>query len=75
MNKSLTFKQLQEVCVVIQDTGYLGSAEDYVREFYGKAFNELTTCEAEIIIRQLGNKPGCLAEPQPTQDEADNTTF
>jgi len=49
-----------KVCIVIMDTGYVGSAEEYVKEFYNKEFDELTTCEAEILVRTLENKRGCL---------------
>jgi len=56
----LPFDLLGKVCSVIQDTGYLGSAEDYVKQFYGKEFSELTVCEAEMIVRNLSDKPGCL---------------
>jgi hypothetical protein len=45
------------------DTGYVGSAEEYIKEFYNKEFDELTTCEAEILVRTLENKKGCLFEP------------
>jgi len=58
----LPFELFREVCSVILDTGYAGSAEEYVQEFYGKPFAELTVCEAEMIVRTLGNKPGCLKE-------------
>jgi hypothetical protein len=51
---------LGEVCSVIQDTGFIGSAEDYVKEFYGKPFAELTIWEAEMIVRNLSSKEGCL---------------
>lgn len=60
---NLPFKLYGEVCSVIMDTGFIGSAEDYVQQFYGKPFAELTVCEAEMIVRMLGNKPGCLNEP------------
>ena len=56
---------LREVCVVIQNTGYIGDAESYVQEFYGKSFDELNICEAELIIRTLKDKPGCLYEGNP----------
>ena len=62
INKNLTPKMIEEVCCVIMETGHGGSADDYVRQFYGKPFVELTACEAEMIIRQLGTKPGCLFE-------------
>ena len=58
----LSFELLGQVCSVILDTGYTDSAEDYVKQFYGKPFSELTVCEAEMIIRTLGTKPGCLSE-------------
>ncbi len=61
----LPFELLCEVCSIIQDTGYIGSAESYIKEFYGKDFSQLTACEAEMIVRQLGNKPGCLYEGDP----------
>ncbi len=60
---NLSLELLGEVCSVIQDLGYLGSAEEYVQEFYGKPFQELSQCEAEMIIRNLKDKPGCLFEP------------
>ena len=65
MAENLSFKLKSEVCIVIQDTGYIGSAEDYVKEFHGKLFDELTVCEAEIIVRTLSDKPGCLYEGDP----------
>jgi hypothetical protein len=61
---SLTFDQKAEVCSVIMDTGFVGNAEDYVQQFYNKPFDELTTCEAEMLIRTLGNKAGCLHETE-----------
>jgi hypothetical protein len=61
----LPFNLLSQVCSVIQDTGFIGSAEDYVKQFYGKPFAELTVCEAEMIVRTLGNEPGCLYEGNP----------
>lgn len=61
----LPFKLLGQVCSVIQNTGFIGNAEDYVRQFYGKGFEELTVNEAEMIVRQLGGKPGCLYEGGP----------
>jgi len=56
----LSSELLAEVCSVIQDTGFVGSAEAYVKQFYGKTFAELTVNEAEMIVRTLKNKPGCL---------------
>ena len=56
----LPFELMGKVCSVIQDTGYLGSADDYIKEFYGKPFAELTVCEAEMIVRNLSGKEGCL---------------
>jgi hypothetical protein len=56
------FNLKAEVCSVIQDTGYVGSAEDYIRQFYGKGFDELTVNEAEMIIANLQDKKGCLYE-------------
>ena len=71
---ALSLKLLGEVCSVIADTGYLGSAEEYVREYYGKSFQELTQCEAEMIVKNLGDKKGCLfepiKEPDPFTEEA-----
>lgn len=58
----LPFDLKMEVVVIIQDTGYVGSAEDYVKQFYGKEFLELTVNEAEMLIRNLSDKPGCLYE-------------
>lgn len=60
--EKLSFNLRAKVCVVIMDTGYVGSAEEYVREYYNKEFDELTTCEAEILIRTLEDKKGCLSE-------------
>ncbi len=60
--EKLSFDLRSKVCVVIMDTGYVGSAEEYVKEFYNKEFDELTTCEAEILIRTLEDKRGCLSE-------------
>ncbi len=73
----LPFKLLGDVCSVIQDTGFVGSAEDYVQQFYGKSFAELTVNEAEMIVRTLGNKPGCLFEGdiktlEPVAEEQDS---
>lgn len=59
----LPFKLMAEVCSVIQDTGFIGNASDYIQTYYGKSFAELTVCEAEMIVRTLGTKPGCLFEP------------
>ena len=54
-----------EVCSVIQETGFVGTANEYVKIYYGKSFEELTYVEAELIVRQLGSKPGCLYEGDP----------
>lgn len=51
---------MKEVCSVILDTGFSGSSEEYVKVFYGKPIEELTTCEAEMLVNQLKDKPGCL---------------
>lgn len=56
----LSSELLAEVCSVIQDTGFKGSAEDYVKQFYDKTFAELTVCEAEMIVANLQDKKGCL---------------
>jgi len=61
-NHNLPFKLLAEVCTVIQDTGFVGNAEEYVKQFYGKEFKDLTVCEAEMIVNMLKDKPGCLSE-------------
>ena len=70
-----------KVCVVIMDTGFIGSADDYVKTYYGKPFSELTVNEAEMIVRTLGNKPGCLYEGDPKdlipiqeEEHEDNTS-
>ncbi|RPH41486.1 MAG: hypothetical protein EHM87_19575 [Burkholderiales bacterium] len=63
MAEKIPFELKTQVCSVIMDAGYIGSAEDYVKQYYGKSFDELTVCEAEMIVRQLKNKPGCLNEP------------
>ena len=55
----IPFKLKCEVVSVIMDTGFLGNAETYVQQFYGKSFDELTTYEAEMIVATLKNKPGC----------------
>ena len=60
INKNLTPKLIEEVCIVIQETGFLGSAESYVKKFYGKEFVDLTQVEAEMIVNNLQNKKGCL---------------
>jgi hypothetical protein len=60
--EKLSFDLRSKVCVVIMDTGYVGSAEEYIKEFYNKEFDELTTCEAEILVRALEDKKGCLSE-------------
>jgi hypothetical protein len=57
---SLPFDLKAAVCDVIMETGFVTSAEDYIRQFYGKGFDELTVCEAEMIVRNLKDKPGCL---------------
>jgi len=59
-NIKLSLELLGEVCSVILDTGFSGSAEDYVKTYYGKPLSELTVNEAEMIVRNLSNKPGCL---------------
>jgi len=61
-HKYLNSELLREVCCVIMDTGFAGSAEDYVRKYYNKPFAELTVNEAEIIVQTLSNKAGCLRE-------------
>jgi len=66
----LPFDLLGKVCSVIQDTGFVGSAEEYVKQFYGKEFSELTICEAEMIVRTLADKPGCLSETKEGGDGA-----
>ena len=53
---------LEKVCIVIMDTGFAGSADEYVQQYYGKPFAELTICEAEMIVRTLSNKQGCGQE-------------
>ena len=53
-------KLLAEVCSVIMDTGFVGNAEDYVQKFHKVPMSELTVCEAEMIVRTLGDKKGCL---------------
>jgi len=58
----LSTKLMAEVCSVIMDTGFIGSADDYTKAYYGKPFNELTVCEAEMIVHILGPRPGCLNE-------------
>ena len=63
----LPFDLLGQVCSAIQDTGFVGSADGYVQQFYGKSFADLTVCEAEMIVRQLENKPGCLYEGDPKE--------
>lgn len=52
----LSFELMGQVCSAIQDSGFVGSAAEYVREFYNKPFSELTTCEAEMLVRQLQGK-------------------
>ena len=56
----IPFKLKQAVVNVIMQTGFLGNAEDYIKQFYGKAFDELTVNEAEMIVRNLSDKEGCL---------------
>ena len=65
MAETIPFTLKAEVCSVIQDTGFIGNPSEYIKTFYGKAFEELTTVEAEMIVRQLGTKPGCLYEGDP----------
>jgi len=57
---SLPSKLKRQVVDVIMQTGFSGNAEEYIRTFYGKAFDELTICEAEMIIGNLKDKEGCL---------------
>lgn len=57
----LSPKMRFDVVDAIIESGYAGCAEEYVRERYGKTFNDLTVCEAEMIIKNL--KPGDLFEP------------
>ena len=64
INKNLTPKMIEEVCCVIMETGFVGSADDYVKKFYGKEFVELTQVEAEMIVNNLQNKKGCLFNTQ-----------
>ena len=56
----MNFKLKAEVVSVIQDTGFPGSAEEYVHKYYRKEFDELTVCEAEMIILMFKDKPGIL---------------
>jgi hypothetical protein len=49
-----------EVVVILQDTGFLGTAEDYIKQYYGKTFEELNLNEAEMIVANLKEKKGCL---------------
>ena len=57
----LSPKMRFDVVDVIIESGYAGCAEEYVKQFYGKTFDELTVCEAEMIIKNL--KPGDLFKP------------
>lgn len=59
---SLPFSLKSQVVSVIMDTGFVGNAEAYVQKYYNKTFDELTVNEAEMIISNLQNKPGCLNE-------------
>ncbi len=61
---NLPFELKAEVCSVIIDTGFVGSAEDYTRQYYGKSFEELTQVEAEMIVATLKDKKGCLADKE-----------
>jgi hypothetical protein len=49
----LPSKLQRDLCSTILDSGCIGSAEEYVRTFYGKGVTDLTVCEAEMIIRVL----------------------
>lgn len=51
-----------EVVSTIMDTGFHGTAEEYVQKYYSKTFDELTQCEAELMIKILRKRPGCLNE-------------
>ena len=57
---AIPFNIKMEVVVILQDTGFLGTAEDYVKQFYGKTFEELNLNEAEMIVANLKEKKGCL---------------
>ena len=57
---TLPFKLLGELCSVIQDTGFVGSAEEYIQQFYNKSFEQLNVCEAEMIIMRLKEETGKL---------------
>lgn len=52
---------LYETVNVILQTGFAGSAEEYVQTYYGKDLKDLTVCEAEMIVRCLKDKDGCLS--------------
>lgn len=56
----IPFNLKMEIVVIIQDTGYLGTAEEYVKQYYGKSFDELNLNEAEMIVANLKKRPGCL---------------
>jgi hypothetical protein len=63
----LSFDLKMEVIAVIMDTGFAGSAEDYIQKFYGKEFDALSVAEAELIVQVLKDKKGCLWE-EPLND-------
>jgi len=61
-NHKLSYETVKEFCIVVQDTGFCGSAEEYVKKYYDKPFSELTETEALFAIQYLKDKKGCLAE-------------
>ena len=73
----LPFELFTEVCSVIADTGFFGSVEEYIKTYYGKSFAQLTVNEAEVIVRTLSTKKGCLYEGKaedliPTPEKEDD---
>ncbi len=50
---NLSTSLIAGVCSAIMDSGFQGSAEEYVKLNLGKEFNDLTVCEAETLIMQL----------------------
>ncbi len=70
----LSFELNAEVCSVIQDSGFVGTAEDYVRQYYKKEYWQLTVEQAEGIVKALKDKPGCLLNTPEGGYEQSRTT-
>ncbi len=63
-----------EAVSVIMDTGYIGSADDYCKEYYGSAFSDLSDEQIKLIIKTLKDKKGCLWKGNVLYAEAESST-